>query len=989
MKTVKEILIIGAFWSGVLHSSPVFAQKAGMNLETQDLVIKKMERVLSAMDKSDAAWLSSQQRLADLLSERARHRFMLEVESQCDGCKGSKEDRLKAVSIYESLLKTVKLNEHGPILFQLAHLYEMAGQTDTAITLYQDIIRNAKKKKVAPVIVTKSRVGLGDLLFQKGRFSEAREQYQIALRDKSLDNRALTIYNLSWCEFNTDKLSAAIKVLEDLLKDPSQITRDTEEGSKYDAAFHTDILRDLGTFYSKRDITTRDIDSFERLSPAEKRKDLMLYFAKEADRIGQKKAAHEIFNRYLSDPTLTKEERIQASVQLAQVNYDRGQTSESIAQFAVAATDLQKAGCSDTSKCEEFQKTMKRYVTELHRSKKLKPDQDLLNAYITYQNTFPQDKEMTQRGAQVAMEMERYPVAMQFYRSISNSRSFNDKEREEARLQEVSAAEKSKNFELQRTAYTYYLKSSSNKEKSFEVRYQMAYLNYQEKKFAAAAADFEDLAKDKTGKPELRKKAADLSLDALAQIQDEETLEALAWDYAAIFTSARTEYEVIARKTLMNRVARVANNPASSKSDLKKALKGLDTRKIQTASASEKILFYNNMSIVASKLEEDQIYIEALQSLLTVPGLSAAQRESTLEKLTGYYEKKLEFRNAYTVALKLQNNKISEKEKEFRLGTLADLAGLNSANHYRRALAAGLKGDKALVIRSRLVLNSANPVKELRTQAGELKRKPPLLNETTLLVYARTGDSAGLKPVLTMKEMSRQSAPLFIKKQAFYQKMQSERNSVSSHQLNNSSDRQLQKSIAARVQLLNKADKLLSESLTLKDVTAQMMALYLVSSENERMVRDLASLPLPANLTPAEQKQYLGLLKGRSKPFLYKARMSQQKQQEVWNKSPALAATIKDYQMSRPEMKPLLARELNLLNEIPGKGPLKTALERALNERSLSSQDLFKARQSVSQDPLNRKEIENLKQMETKIGHPLMPAYLEARLSHLQRGNSL
>lgn len=987
MKTLNEILTLVAFFGGTLTAPYAHAEK--MNIATQDLVISKLERVLAAMEKNEAPWLSSQQRLADLLSERARSRFMAEVEANCDGCKGSKADRQKAVQIYEALLNEVKLNEHGPILFQLAHLYEMAGQSDKAISLYESIIKDAKKKAILPAIVTRSRAGLGDLLFQKGRFTEARAQYLIALKDASLENRSLTIYNLAWSEFNSDNLTGGIATLEDLLKDPTKITRDTDEGRRYDAAFHTDILRDLATFYTKKEISTRDIDTYENLTPVDKRKMLMLSFAKEADRIGQKKSAHEILNRYLADASLSREERIDASVMLAQINYDRGQTSESIAEFAKAAGALQKGGCEDSRKCEEFQKTMKRYVTELHRSKKLKPDQDLLNAYLTYNKTFPADTEMTSRGAQVAMDMNNFPVAVQLYRTVSESRSFSEKQREEALSNEISAAEKSKNPELQKQAYLHYLKYGAKGEKNFQVQYQLAYVAFQQKQFDTAAEAFEDLAKTKSGPADLRKKAADLSLESLVQIKNESALENLAWDYAEIFPAARSEFEGIARKTLMNRVARVANNPASSTSDLKKALSALDSKKLTTASGPEKILFYNNQSVLAKKLQEDKIYVDALNSLLAVPGLGAEQKEKTLEQLTGYHEKRLDFKNAYITALRLENSKLSEKEKEFRLGTLSDLAGLDASKHYRQALSAGLAGERSLIVRSRLVLLAANPSKELKIQARELKQRPALLNETALLVYGQLGETAELKSVLDMKELRGKSAPAFIKKQAFYNKISSEKSLIATHNLNSTNDRQIQKTIAERVKLLKKADKYLAESLTLKDVTAQMLALHVVSSENERMVKDLASLPLPPGLSPQEQGQYVALLKAQSKPYLYKARVAQQKQQEIWNYSVGLSQTLKDFQNARPEIRNLLAKELVLLNQLPGKGAMKSALEKALDERSFSARDLTSARKSVAEDPLNVRQIENLKMIETKIGHPLMPSYLEARLSHLQRGNSL
>ncbi len=191
MKTPKHILFINVVLAGVLFSNAVHAGK--MNSDTQDLVIKKMDRVLDLMERKDPSWIPTQQRLADVLAERARTRFMQEVEANCENCKGSKDDRKRAIKIYENLLSEVKINEHGPILFQLAHLYEMAGQQDQAIALFERIIKEAKAKSIDAGIVSRSHASLGDLLFQKGRFKDAKEHYTIALKNKNLQNKSPAI----------------------------------------------------------------------------------------------------------------------------------------------------------------------------------------------------------------------------------------------------------------------------------------------------------------------------------------------------------------------------------------------------------------------------------------------------------------------------------------------------------------------------------------------------------------------------------------------------------------------------------------------------------------------------------------------------------------------------------------------------------------------------------------------------------------------------
>lgn len=987
MRNLKSILILSPILAGALFAQIARAEK--MNNDTQDLVVSKMERVLSAMDKKDPSWVPTQQRLADVLAERARTRFMQEVEANCNGCKGSKEDRQKAIKIYETLLSQLEINEHGPVLFQLAHLYEMAGDNDKAISLFEAIVKDAKKKSINPAIVSKSHAALGDLLFQKQKFKEAKSHYQVALKDKKLENRALTIYNMAWCDFNEEKLTSAIATMEGLLKQSHLITRDTDEGSKYDPVFHADISRDLATFYSRKAITTKEIARYEVLAPKEKRKELLLNFASEADRVGQKQAAHDILSRYMDQEGLTKSEALEAFVRMAQINYDRGQAGQSTKDFAKAAAAFKDTKCESDAKCDDLQKTMKRYVVELHRSKKIKPDQDLLNAYVIYSNTFPTDIEMTNRGAHVAVEMKKPAIAVQLYRTISETSSFSEKERTDALLNEVSVAEQSQDPKVQKEAYAHFLKYSKNDTKNFEVRYQMAYLDYQQKNLKEAADAFNDLSEDKNGKPELRKKAADLALDCMAQLKNDDKIQELAAEYAERFPQARAEYEAVARKALMNQVATVANAKNPDKSDMKKALKRVMNTNLATAKSDDKVLFYSNQSVLAQKLGEDDTYIKSLQALIAMPEVSEARKDALREQMASYYEKKLDFNNAYRTALKVKNQKVSDKEREFRLGTLADLADAHPEKHYRAALKLGITGDRALIMRSRLVLLSSNPVRELKEQASELKRKPTLLNETVLLVYAKTGNRAGLQSVLDMKEIRNKSAAQFISKQAFYDRAEGFRTQIAAHQIATKNDKIMQKTIAERIKFLGRADGLLQESVRTKDITSQLMALDIVAQENQRMVHDLANLPMPKGLTAEEQAQYVNILKGKSKPYLMKAKMAQTRSQELYSTSGALNQLANDYKVARPEVQKLLNREMTILDRLSGSGKMKSAVSDALNSSPVSEKELLSARKTVSEDPENTKEILKLKFIETKIGHPLMPSYLEARLNQIQRGKSL
>lgn len=998
MKTLRRIqllsllLIVTLFTLliGLLFPQSVRAEK--MNEGTQDIVVSKLNRVLENMDHKDPSWLPTQQRLADVLAERARSRSMQEIEASCDGCKGSKEDRKQAIKIYETILNELPLKEHGSLLFQLGHLYEMVGDSNKAINLFEQIIKDAKSKSIPAGIVSRSRAELGDLLYKKNRFKDALDNYVYALKDKTLENKALVIYNMGWCEFNTDKLNSAIATFEGLLKKPEQIIKDTESGSKYDSVLHTDIVRDLGAFYSRRDISNRDINAYEAFSPSDQRKDLLLNFGMEADRVGQKQAAHDILTRYLQLPNLTKAERLDAFVRLAQINYDRGEVSESIKDFAKASQEFKNSDCGDNNKCQALQKTMKRYVTELHRSKKVKPDQDTLNAYVTYIKTFPQDKEMIQRGSQVAADLNRFQEAIMLYRGISENESFSKAEQNEALLNEITVAEKSQDPKLQEEAYNHFLKYASKDEKHFQVRYQRAYLLYTNKQLKEATESFNDLAHDKTGSADLRKKAADLALDSLAQLKQDETLRDLANEYAELMPTHKSEFLAVARKALMNQVARIANNPNSTKTELKSVMKAVLKTSLDTASPKERQLIYTNLSIVAIKLHDDDVFIKSLYALINLPELDEKQRIKYMEQLIGFHERKLEFKPAYQIALHLDNKKTSAMEQEFRLGTLADLAEdkeLDASKHYKKALDLGLKGERAFIVRSRIVLLSNSPAKELKSQSLELRKKPALLNELTLLVLAKNENAKELKSILAMKELKNKSADRVLQKQELYAKVEAFKESISKLHIEKDSDQAMQKSIQQWIKQIAKSDENLNKAVALKDITAELMTLNIMAEENMRIVHELAKLDVPQGLTADQKRQYFDALKMKSRPFLAKAKIAQNRIQEIWSFSKGLAELAQEYKMARPEIKKLLDKEMQILEQIPGKGPMKNLIQQAKTSSDISNSALSSARKNVSENPENIKDLNNLKLIEIKIGHPLMPSYLEARINNVQKGKSL
>lgn len=996
MKNLIVLFIAASFI--LIPAGPVWAEK--MDSETQNDVIGRLERILSQMETNDPSTTATTLRLADLLAERARLRFMNEVEANCQGCKGSVADRRRSIELYEGMLNRAHKAEQGIILFQLAHLYEMAGEQNKSIALFQKILK-APKGRYTKDLITRAHTGMGDIHFQKGQNKEALASYNKALKDPEVQNRGIILYRMAWCHFNMDRLAEGTNTLEKLLKNHDLLTHETTEGPKYDVSFHADVMRDLATFYSRKTITSKEIQQFNALAPKGQEKELLLYFAGEANRLGQKQAAYTIYQSYLEDKTLTKEERLDALVNLAQIKYDMGQSQQSVEDFAVAAMKYKEIKCTETDRCLDLQKRMKRYVTELHRSKKVKPTLEVLKAYFIYVKTFPEDSEMAILGAQIALDLKKDSMAVTMYHEAATAsdakirsgdfakldaktQAGTIKFRETALLGEIDAAERLKDSGLRIAAYQHYLALLPNGPKAFEVRYQMAQVAYEGKQWAVAADAFHVLANDRSGQLELRKKSADLALDCLASLKRDADIEVWAASFATLFPANADEYRQLSRKAAMNQVAVTANSDKSSNSELRAALQKMQTTDLRGASDKEKILHYRNASVLAQKAGEDALLIASLNGLLSVKTLSANEHEETLARKVGFYERNLDFASAYNVALQMKFPKSSKAEREVRLGTLADLAAKNPRPHYEAALAYGLRGSSASALRARLVLLSSTPVRELKRQK-ELASDRALMSETLLVVYARTKDTKGLAPFLKDPRLASTPALRFLKKQPFYADQAAFNNRLANHKLRTQSDSLLQKSIKERVRLLGDADLYLKQALRLDDYTAQVMALTTVSRENDRITRDLLTLPLPKKLTAAQQAQFSELLKQQAKPFFAKSKAAQAKLQEFWNNESAISGILKDFDIARPEVKALLAREVQILAALAPSSSLKGLMENKLHASAPTKQELLSARDAVRKNPENVSDLEKLRQLETKIGHPMMSSYIDARLGQIKR----
>lgn len=968
MKTLGVLLILTLFTS----VRPAFAAK--MDQDTQQLVVDKLERVLESLDSKSAAWIPTHQRLADVLSERARQRFMMEVEAGCKGCKGSVADRKRATKLYETILASGKAQNPGAVTLQLAHLKGMAGQNAAAKKLYLTLT-NAPKGKWRGEWVSDARVALADIYFQESDNKNAKKQYEILINDKNVNpkDRPVVAYRLAWCRFNDGKLTQAIKGLEALI---------VSDDMRDDPSMRTEALMDLATFYARRPISKREIEQYRAITPEPQRKEMLLNFASEAERIGQKAAADRILELALREEGVTADERLDVFIRRAQIKYSMGNAANATEYFAVAAANLKELGCKDEESCAAVQKRMKKYVTDLHRSQRVQTGVDVLKAYYIYSQTFPADTKMAILGAQVAVELEKYPMAITMYRQASTTAK-DEKLKSTAIDGEIRVAELSKDAAAREAAYKNALELRPNDKKNFKIRYQLAYLAYERKQWDQAADEFRTLANDRAGDADLRKKSADLALDVLAIQKRDRDIELWAAEFARAVPAGAAEYRDLSRRAMINQAAAKIDSDDASTSELKDSLAKLKHADLKGVPAKERVLILKNRAALAQKIGDDAEKHAALTALLASNALSEKDREETLARLVGAAEDRFDFKTAYKTALKMKFPKLSAAERERRLGTLADLSGATSSarKHYVSSLKRGLKGWAATSVRVRLVQLSSNPKAELKKQAKFLKSSAAPYGDAVLAVYGRTRDGKAVEPHLRHVPSS---VATFIRKQPFLTKQAANAKSLAAHKLSSSGDRAMRRSIESRQKLLAQADKNLTEALKLRDFTSQILALNTVALENNRFAADLVALPAPKSLKGNDLKRYGALIEQSAKPYRNKASLAISKLKEMWNQSKTIERIVADLDSARPEIRPLVQAEVLKLANVSPSTTLKWKLEGAARQGLPSMKELASALEDAKRDPRDVRGLEKLKTLEAKVGHPLMPAYLDRRMEQIQ-----
>lgn len=974
-----------------------------MDLETHDLVINKLEGVTGNLQNTDAQQLPVLLRLADLYADRARLRAMAEAEKSCtDGCLGSLSDRQRALQIYQRAFQQSDKTQQGRLLLQMSHLYQSIGQTEQAAKLLHQII-NAGAARYGRQTLGMAYNTLGEIEYRDSRFTQAKYYFGRAFQERSIPRRGFALYRLAWSNFNLGNLEAAIEQMTTLLSSRELLNLGDGATPEGHNSFNEDVARDFATFLARRPMTADHINLLLKLTPEPIRRSNLFYLATEAERLGQKSSAILIWTTYTKTGNLQNLEPLEIQIRLAQLHFDLGQKNQAVTEYQKATQIWKTQGCSQEEECNELRIRLRNFVTTWNRLEKKNPSPQLLQVYQSYGDVFPKDVEMHFWAGQIGQTKQQFEDAVRSFAKaadlaqaeLKSGKSHLDQPTLQrllagSLLGEVEAAESTKKLPIKIAAYNHYLALLPQGARAADIRYQIAHTLYEDGQHREAAEQFRRLAVDaRLSNPKLGEKSADLALDSLVILKDDQNLERWSLEFAGYYSNRRLEYLRIARKSSINQSALVINNSKSSKTDQARALDRLSSVNLAGASDAERASYYRNQMILAVRTRNLEKVRGSAEQLLKIKSVSAGDRDEALKNLIWVAELNLDFGTAYRLTRdELAAGKQARNHAlDLRLAMLAELAGRDPSPHFFQYLEKTNSLQQANLVRIQLIRRSRQPWRELDKHLSQLKRTPALLAQIALEAQARQKNLRRLEQIVRVPGVENTPSGQVMARQLAYRTLDQRAQSVSRHQLDRRSDSRLQKSIRQRMTALAQLEALAADAIRARDWTMQALTLKVLATENRRFYRDLLALPAPKGLNKKQREEYQSILAHQADPYIRMARDYDGRVNDLWNQSDAAARLERDFKDGRRELRPLVQSEAARLASAAPTANLAVRLKKLAQASTPNpdAQEIRELKADLQRDPFNQSLLLELKSLEEKRGSDTMVAFLDSRLEQLAK----
>ena len=986
---------------GTSAGSVAFAD-AKMDAETHTVVIEKLEESLKRAKEDETVSLRPvRSRLADLYADRARLRAMAEAERSCQDCKEAYNDRLRALQLYDTVVKEAPQAAKGPLLLQMAHINELTQQPKNAAAIYERVANEGVRKHEKSV-VAEALIGRAEARFSNGKLEAAEVDFNSAIKISPPSRRGVLLHRIAWVHLNQGKQKQAVGDLVRILKNPDLMVRSSSEGESFDASFQEDVARDLATFMARGPVTMKDIRLVESLTPDRSKGDTLKHFASECDRLGQKPAAIDAWAvavQYEKNPA----ERLEALVRVAQLRFDLGQRKEALAGMKQAVGFWQEKGCVDpkaegeekpaTGLCDQLQQRLRKIVLDWNRLEKGKNSPQLYDAYRTYLAQFGNDGEMNQWGGDVARALKRYSEASALYHKSSLITARVQPQTKESKnllesatVGEIEMAEITKDKNSREAAYDHYLALNPNGVINAKVRYQRAHVAYEKGDSRQASNRFHDFAASQVCRSganaetaKLCSQAADLDLDSLVLLRDHAMVEARATEYASIYGGRRDEFHRIARTSVLKQTE--GANPKS-------ALAKLATVNLAGATVEERVRYWKTRIALGEQAQDLNEVRSASTGLMRTKGISDSDKEFSQGKMAWAAEMSLDFEEAYSITRRMKLSSLPADERAMKLSLLAELAGRNPTPHHMEFLRVTRDQGKSALVRAKLVRSSRSPVREMAKHESYLQRYPQIYAPLAFEAFARSNDSRFAQRALGVRGVVQQPAGQALRRELFFREFAKLDRQIATQKIRAHSDAVMQRSLGDRLKLLGTVEQAGNQAISFGDWPSQLITLSVASRENKRLYGDILALPVPRNLKGAQRQTYIATVNGQAQTYLQKHQAIESKLAGFWSDRQTFDAMTAEYTAASPEIRALLGRELRQIAQI-APSSVRSQLETGMANSDIAklSQEASRATADAKQRPFNVSSIERLRRVENARGRETMVAYLDARITKMKQGD--
>lgn len=966
------------------------ASAQAVDPKTRDMLIEKLTQVYLNLAPADASKVAITLRLADLHAERARLEAMKELEAGCTTCTAGVQDRKKALGYYQEVLPKVQENSVGKVLAQVGHLYEMTGNEKDAIATYERILKDPKSASAQ----AEANVSLAEVYFKRRDYAQAKKNYQAVLANPSALSKGLAAYRSAWCDFNEGHLDLAINGLVTVLKTPelSARTAPVSGVAQIDKQFQEEVSRDLATFMARRQVAVADAALLYEVSPEAAKIANVTFLASELERLGQPQGAIALW-KFAQEKQSKPEARLEGHIRLAQLEMEQKQLASASKDFesalAIWSSLVGPGGVSAKSEDQnfaEYHSRLRKFVTDWNRSEKAAPSEGLLNAYQAYLKTFSNESDMYLWAGKVASDLKQYPLAIEL--STKAAKTGTGVAVEGGLLQAIEAAELSKDQKLLATAYDSYLANSKDQKKALEVRYQKARGIYDAGDYAAASVALREVAlgKDK-GSDEVKSQAAELSLDSLVLMKDDTRLEAWASDYAKAFPKNAKDFQNVSRKSVLTQAAAIANK--GDQASLEQAWSTLNRFDLSTAQPEDKAAFYKNKLVLAEKMGKFGEARDAVENMLRLPSLTAADQQYALSRKAWLAEMLLDFDTALTTTQKLTATDLPKEQKSLKLAMYAELASKDAKPFYAQFLKDSKDAEKNASVAAQLVLDSKEPAKELKKNKALIAKSPTALADLYLDLYGKTGSVDMAKEAITTPAVASTDAGKVLRRAVILDDYAKLKVKLAPQTIDSSNQKKLSSTMKTRIGLLEDAEKLATRAIESGDWTAQLATLDLLGKESERFYQEVLALPMPEGLSAEEESQYLSLLSQQAAPHQIRANDVTKKVGEFWQNEQAMTQLEKSLDEESGARRKMVMAEVTTLSAIAPESK-KAALQALASKQEVATErptlaTIEGAKQAVREAPLNRDKLTSLLTLVRKMnGQQTMVSYLEGRLASLE-----